>query len=133
PTVRGRWHPRLKCMQEFVPGTVYLRETTILGRRTRMAQNGNGKGAAVNLDEKVVIVSSDCHIGPRVKEDLAQYCPKKYKEDFDDFVKWMDSKESGIGGIDALELTTGHYDVHARLRDLDKDGTAAETIFHGSQ
>jgi len=37
------------------------------------------------------------------------------------------------GGIDALESTKGHYDVHARLRDLDKDGTAAEVIFHGSQ
>ena len=98
-----------------------------------MAQNGNGTSGAVNLDDRVVIVSSDCHIGPRVKEDLAQYCPKKYQEDFNDFVKWMESKESGIGGIDALDLTTGHYDVHARLRDLDKDGTACEVIFHGSQ
>jgi predicted TIM-barrel fold metal-dependent hydrolase len=87
----------------------------------------------MNLDEKLVIVSSDCHIGPRVKEDLAPYCPRKYRDDFDDFVAWMDSKDSGVTAIDALELTTGHHDVHARLRDLDKDGVAAEVIFHGSQ
>ena len=93
----------------------------------------NGIDGAIDLDEKVVIISCDTHIGPRVKEDLRQYCPKKYLQDFDDFVAWMDTKESGIGGIDALDLTTGHWDVHARLRDLDKDGTAAEVIFHGSQ
>jgi predicted TIM-barrel fold metal-dependent hydrolase len=86
-----------------------------------------------DLDEKVVIVSCDTHIGPRVKEDLAPYCEKKYKEDFDDFCKWLDSKESGVGGIDALDATKGHFDVNARLSDLDDDGTAAEVIFHGSQ
>src|SRR4051812_26211695 len=93
----------------------------------------NGSGGAVGPAEKGGILSCDTHIGPRVNEDLRQYCPKKYLEDFDDFVTWMDSKESGVGGIDALELTNGHWDVHARLRDLDKDGTAAEVIFHGSQ
>ena len=91
----------------------------------------NGRG--VDLDQKVAIGTCDAHIGPRVKEDLAQYCPKKYKEDFDDFVKWLDSQYQGVGGIDALESTKGHYDVHARLRDLDNDGMAAEVIFHGSQ
>ena len=28
---------------------------------------------------------------------------------------------------------TGHFDMHARLRDMDRDGIAAEVIFHGSQ
>ena len=90
-------------------------------------------GEQIDLDRKVTIVSADAHIGPRVKEDLAQYCEKKYLDDFKDFCKWLDTKESGVGGIDALEATKGHYDVHARLRDLDDDGTAAEVIFHGSQ
>ena len=31
------------------------------------------------------------------------------------------------------QQTDGHHDVHARLRDLDYDGVAAEVIFHGSQ
>ena len=29
--------------------------------------------------------------------------------------------------------TPGHYDMHARLRDLDNDGVAAEVMFHDSQ
>jgi predicted TIM-barrel fold metal-dependent hydrolase len=29
--------------------------------------------------------------------------------------------------------TLGHYDIHARLRDLDADGVAAEVMFHDSQ
>ena len=29
--------------------------------------------------------------------------------------------------------TAGHYDMEARLRDLDREGVAAEVIFHGSQ
>jgi predicted TIM-barrel fold metal-dependent hydrolase len=93
----------------------------------------SANGSGIDLDRKVVIVTCDAHIGPRVKEDLAQYCPKKYREDFDDFVKWLDAQNAGVGGIDALEATKGHYDVHARLRDLDNDGMAAEVIFHGSQ
>jgi predicted TIM-barrel fold metal-dependent hydrolase len=85
----------------------------------------------VDLDEKLVIVSCDTHIGPRVREDLRQYCEKKYLEEFDSFVKYLDDKN--IGGVDALRLTTGHHDVHRRLKDLDQDGVAAEVIFHGSQ
>src|SRR5688572_30183270 len=98
-----------------------------------MADTGMPAAGAPDLDEKLVVVSCDTHIGPRVKEDLAEYCPKKYKEDFDDFVKWTESQEAGVGGNDALRLTTGHHDVHARLRDLDRDGVACEVIFHGSQ
>src|SRR5262249_26312850 len=30
-------------------------------------------------------------------------------------------------------LTTGHHDVHARLRDMNFDGVVGEVIFHGSQ
>ena len=86
----------------------------------------------VDLDEKVMIVSCDAHIGPRIKEDLREYCPKKYLEDYDAFVKYCE-ESGGFGGIDALELTSGHYDPHRRLRDLDQDGIAAEVIFHGSQ
>jgi predicted TIM-barrel fold metal-dependent hydrolase len=38
-------------------------------------------------------------------------------------------------GFDALmnNATAGHYDVRERNRDMDRDGVAAEIIFHGSQ
>ena len=96
-----------------------------------MAATYDPNDSPVDLDEKLVMVSCDTHIGPRVREDLRQYCEKKYLQDFDDFVKYLDDKN--IGGVDALRLTTGHYDVDRRLKDLDQDGIAAEVIFHGSQ
>ena len=86
-------------------------------------QNGNG--------ERVVIISCDTHIGPRLKEDLRQYCPKEFLDDYDAFVKaW---EETSAYRDDAPLGTTGHYDVYQRLADLDQDGTAGEVIFHGSQ
>jgi predicted TIM-barrel fold metal-dependent hydrolase len=85
-----------------------------------------------NPDEKVVIVSSDTHIGPRLREDLRPYCPKKYLDDYDAFVTHV--KESGGShAVDVVMGTTGHFDAYRRLADLDHDGTAAEVIFHGSQ
>ena len=87
---------------------------------------------AIDPNERVVIVSCDTHIGPRLREDLREYCPKHYLDDFDDFTTYVEEK-GGTRGLDALNATDGHYDPHARIRDLDADGTAAECIFHGSQ
>ena len=86
----------------------------------------------IDPNERVVIVSCDTHIGPRLREDLREYCPKAYLEDFDDFTTFVEEK-GGTRGLDALNATEGHFDPHARIRDLDADGTAAECIFHGSQ
>ena len=49
----------------------------------------NGKSG-----EKVVIVSCDTHIGPRLKEDLRQYCPKKFLDDYDAFVNGVERRRS---------------------------------------
>jgi predicted TIM-barrel fold metal-dependent hydrolase len=87
----------------------------------------NGHGA----DDKVIIVSCDTHIGPRVKEDLRPYCPKKYLDQFDDFIAYLEQNPPMT--VPGLELTTGHFDMHQRIRDLNVDGTAGEVIFHGSQ
>lgn len=101
------------------------------------------------VDEPLVIVSTDTHIGPRLREDLRSYCPQKYLQAFDEFA---DNAEAAMAAFraayrgsvkDADEYhgkqtllrnlnTAGHHDMHARLRDLDADGVAAEVIFHGS-
>src|SRR4051794_21712745 len=96
-----------------------------------MAQAGNGNTGTLDPTEKVVIVSCDTHVGPRLRQDLRPYCPKKYLDEFDAFADFME--QGGAMRDDALYGTIGHYDVHERLRDLDADGTAAEVIFHGSQ
>jgi predicted TIM-barrel fold metal-dependent hydrolase len=96
-----------------------------------MAPSTNGSNGS-HAGDKVVIVSCDAHIGPRVKDDLRPYCPEKYLDQFDDFVAYLE-KSDLMHMVEGLNRTTGHYDPHRRLRDLDQDGTAAEVIFHGSQ
>jgi predicted TIM-barrel fold metal-dependent hydrolase len=99
-------------------------------------------------DESLVVVSSDTHVSPTLEGDLRPLCPAGHLQDFDD---WMDrtvairaASEKGFvfGGDEGLPevlkihtwnlQTQGQRDVHARLRDLDRDGVAAEIIFHGS-
>src|SRR4051794_25540766 len=90
--------------------------------------------------EPVVIVSNDTHIGPRLVEDLRDYCPASYLDEFDRFAESpLAEKEdaarmlAGSGYLDHPNFKTpGHYDSSARLADYDHDGVAAGVIFHGS-
>jgi predicted TIM-barrel fold metal-dependent hydrolase len=99
----------------------------------------------------LMIVSCDTHIGPRLAEELRPYCPKELLDDFDGYAGALREKREAaakarervsFGGntmgpewgvrLDNLQ-TPGHHDMHARLRDLDNDGVAAEVMFHDSQ
>ena len=98
-----------------------------------------------------MIVSCDTHIGPRLVEDLRRYCPQSLLQAFDDYAGGLKKKReaaaankekvsfggNSVGpdwGVRFANLETpGHYDMHARLRDLDNDGVAAEVMFHDSQ
>jgi predicted TIM-barrel fold metal-dependent hydrolase len=94
----------------------------------------------------MVIVSADTHIGPLLVDQLREYCPKKYLDDFDDYVASVvdvvrhsaslpdlvvDCFVAGVG-VGNLD-SPGHYDMEARLKELDTDGVAAEVIFHASE
>ena len=113
----------------------------------------------VDLDAPLILVSADDHIGPRLKEDLRDYCPKQYLEEFDDYTravepisearrnevqKGVPRKLGQMFGPMAehnalfeekfrLNACSGHHDVHERIRDMDRDGVACEVIYHGSQ
>ncbi len=90
--------------------------------------------------ERVVVVSNDTHIGPRLVDDLRVYCPTRYIDEFDRFAATaMAEKQAaatmlaGSGYLDHPNLrTAGHHDSAARLADYDHDGVAAGVIFHGS-
>ena len=98
--------------------------------------------------DHLVVVSADTHIGPRVAEDLRPYCPQAHLEAFDEFADALRRKhdeakgQMGFGGMTRsadwkvsrrnLE-TEGHFDIHARIRDLDAHGVAGEVVFHDSQ
>src|SRR5687768_1908126 len=96
----------------------------------------------VDDEAPVIVVSSDCHIGPRLVDDLRPYCPATKLGDFDEFVARTNALRADIyarmpsrssPAFTRNQTTPGHYDSDARLRDLDHDGVAAEIIFHGSQ
>ena len=99
-------------------------------------------------DQPLVVVSSDTHIGPRLREDLRPYCPAQHLDAFDAAVTGNAGALIALGKAFADETdpdtdrgvvfrrnwqTEGHHDITARLRDMDYDGIAAEVIFHGSQ
>ena len=90
--------------------------------------------------DPLVVVSSDTHIGPLLREQLRDYCPDRYQREFDEFAEHVATARAAMRQALASsprvarnQQTDGHHDVHARLRDLDYDGVAAEVIFHGSQ
>ena len=106
--------------------------------------------------DAVIVVSCDSHIGPRMVEDLRPYCPSKYLERYDAWVAAQKSATlSHTGSAQGFgnqpedqstetaaishsrrilnQHTPGHYDVNARLQDMNREGVAAEVIFHGSQ
>ena len=95
------------------------------------------------MGEPLVIVSSDCHIGPRLVEDLRPHCPPALLDRFDAFAGDPNRPHGRFveqQGADDDPLapwrnrwTEGHHDPAARRRDLDAEGVAAEVIFHGSQ
>ncbi|HVC15480.1 MAG TPA: hypothetical protein VND62_11550, partial [Acidimicrobiales bacterium] len=119
-----------------------------------------GGATATNANAKrMIVVSGDSHVGPRLKEDLRPYCPGRYLETFDQFiaanVRTMDEGMNAMQGVgDAGDIlmgrstqasevtkirrllnrrTAGHHDVETRIKEMDWDGVAAEVIFHGSQ
>lgn len=104
--------------------------------------------SASSSTEPLLLVSSDTHISPSMDE-LRAYCPKRYLRDYDDHVATVraaltdttplayvvQGTEEGTPRAEQIRANMnaeGCRDVHARLRDLDRDGVAAGVIFHGS-
>ena len=99
----------------------------------------------VSAQDPVIVVSCDSHVGPRLRQDLRAYCPQRYLADFDAFVAAHEANQAEMAQAGTIEermrfvrghpnsSIDGHHDVHARLRDMDNDGVAAEVIYHFSQ
>lgn len=107
--------------------------------------------ATTSPSQPVVVVTADSHVSPPLRQ-LRPYCEKEHLEEFDAFAAAAEPLYSvdqpflvgAFGGdVDALAdwlptsalrnaAGTGIHDMSARLSDLDRDGVAAEVIFHGS-
>ena len=112
-----------------------------------MVQNASAEGSMSSeptvdaADLPLLVFSADTHVGPR-PEDLRPYCPQEHLEQFDafgataqDYNTFFElrafSEEYWNGRRRNME-TTGHYDPHARLRDMDRDGVSGGIVFHDS-
>jgi hypothetical protein len=109
------------------------RGTLVTPRLERWQQCRLGSSAAERA-------SGEAEFGPRLVEDLRQYCPASYLEVFDRFAGETAAQLEAIlatyngGGFvhQPNSRTLGRYDSAARLADYDFDGVAAGVIFHGS-
>jgi predicted TIM-barrel fold metal-dependent hydrolase len=101
------------------------------------------QGSAI---DRCVVVSSDSHVGPSVKNQLREYCEEKYLPAFDEYAERLarssmvvdelsiDMNQQIKGGDNGLEERSqmpGLQDPHARLRDMDSQGVCADVIYHG--
>jgi predicted TIM-barrel fold metal-dependent hydrolase len=102
-------------------------------------------------DSPIILVSADSHVGPRLREDLRDYCPSDLLDDLDRTIAQLEAHPANWTMRDALgaemaaklerrnetyawnRQTDGHHDFAARRADMDRDGVACEIIFHGSQ
>ena len=90
-----------------------------------------------------VVVSCDSHVGPLLRAQLRDYCPKEHLDEFDAFAAEHEATHgfTHTGEYDGAAFVAehpnmsvaGHHDITARLADMDRDGVAAEVIFHFSQ
>jgi predicted TIM-barrel fold metal-dependent hydrolase len=106
-----------------------------------MATTNEGT-SATGRETPLMVISADTHVGPRPQE-LTPYCPKKYLGAWEDFTSEVVNRYNA-----AIEMrsfsdeywdgrrrnrgTAGHYDPHAWLADMDRDGVAGGVIFHDS-
>jgi predicted TIM-barrel fold metal-dependent hydrolase len=94
-------------------------------------------------------MTSDSHVSPDLEHELPRYCPEAHVDDYRDWMAASAAKRAlldkegffvlspeaapDVAAIHSWNLQTeGQHDVHARLRDMNRDGVAAEVIFHGS-
>jgi predicted TIM-barrel fold metal-dependent hydrolase len=101
-------------------------------------------GAAALPTARVVVVSADAHVGPRADKELRDYCPPSLRDEYDAWLsEWHSDRRSSYDArhdgnpdrVRRVEMNDvpGHYDIHARLRDMNRDGVAGSVMFHGSQ
>jgi len=97
----------------------------------------------------LVVVTADSHVGPH-PDHVRPYCPSKYVADFDAFVRSFEDfvgnpeltapreghdhpSAVALRGLKSrMLISAGHYDVSVRIDEMNRDGVAAEVIFHGS-
>lgn len=116
---------------------------------TVIEDSAPASGTEVSSD-RYMIVSTDSHAGPRVKDHLREYCPREHLDAYDEFVAQWEPRAKPTWADDGpfagafpfteavkrrtaeITATDGVFDPAVRLADMDADGIAAEVIYHGA-
>lgn len=84
-------------------------------------------------EERLIIVSADCHAGPARMNDYREYLDPEFRGDYDDYCAQVDAFDAQFGGYTGGGATStgedGLWDAGIRTRCLDDDGVAAEVIY----
>jgi predicted TIM-barrel fold metal-dependent hydrolase len=86
-------------------------------------------------DQRLTIISCDCHAGPQRMADFRAYLDPAFSDDFDEYCAAIDEfearKASSLlgGGAPSSAGEDGLWDADIRTQCLDDDGVAAEVIF----
>jgi predicted TIM-barrel fold metal-dependent hydrolase len=111
---------------------------------TIQTATSNDRSEVEPASGRIIIVSVDGHVGPTLERDLRPYCEKQYLQEYDEFSSGTRSPwtrqmpgfrptESTLQAIERTVTCAGQNDPHARLKDLDDQGIAAEVVFGGGQ
>jgi predicted TIM-barrel fold metal-dependent hydrolase len=83
--------------------------------------------------ERLTIISADCHAGPAKMSDYRPYLDLEFRADFDDYCAEVDAFDAKFGGYTGGGAISsgeqGLWDAKIRTGCLDEDGVAAEVIF----
>ncbi len=79
-----------------------------------MVQQQSGPGTHAAAEEPYIVVSTDSHVGPSLKNQLRQYCEPKYLDEFDEFVAEMEQH--------------GMFSLPASIQELDHGATTGTDL-----
>jgi predicted TIM-barrel fold metal-dependent hydrolase len=89
-------------------------------------------------EERLLIISADCHAGPQNMADFRSYVEPKHRPAFDDYLSQVEAydrslatntKSAGGPGTGDRPGEEGLWDFAVRERYLDADGVSGEVIF----
>jgi predicted TIM-barrel fold metal-dependent hydrolase len=95
--------------------------------------------AATRATGRYVVVSADCHAGPKVR-DYHTFVDPQFRDDFDDYATQVEAYDAGLAAKAAIGSTAmtisdernqhpGLHNPDERLAVLEADGIAAEVVF----
>jgi len=100
---------------------------------------------AAGVGARLPVVSMDSHVSPVVSE-YRPFCDPEYRDVLDDVIEHIDEhmlaprggdqessprRERWLAKMQEYATDELNSDVHVRLRFMDEDGIAVETLFHG--